>query len=197
MKIIILLLVALSQSVFAQESTQLPDSQAQRKASLIRYEKSELKFGGSVPFTWNASFELVLAKSGLRTGVLAQGPHDRYMPMIIDAKPSVTTYGALLGWGYTKWQSIIKGSGAYVYGGTGSTQDKKVTSNYNYGYVIQLVGTLTSGATHGSFYDMGVFVQYKHMFQVLTMEEGILSKHREWTERQNLTSVNFGVAVHF
>ena len=188
MKIIILLLISLSQSVFAQESQQM-----QSQNGLIRHEKSQLKFGGSVPFTWNASLEFVLAKSGLRAGVLAQGPHDPYMPMVVDAKPSVTTYGVLTGWGYSKWLSTWKGTGAYIYCGKGATQDKKVASNYNYGYVIQLVTTLTPG----SLYAMGFFVQYKQMYQVLSMEEGILSKHVEWNERQNLTSVNFGVAVHF
>lgn len=186
------MLVAISQSVLAQQ-TQQPQTQT----GLLRHEKSEFKFGGSVPFTWNASLEFVFAKSGLRAGVLAQGPHDRYMPSIIDAKPSVTTYGALFGWGYAKWLSPLKGTGAYIYGGSGSTPDAKIVSNYNYGYVLQLVGTLTPGAKSGNFYDMGVFVQYKQMYQVLAMEEGILSKHREWTERQNLSSVNFGVVFQF
>jgi hypothetical protein len=191
----ILVLLSLSLGLFAQQNLQQNpqhDSlqKPPRKPGYLRHEKAEFKIGGSVPFTWNASLEFVIEKSGIRAGILAQGPHDRYRPMVVDAKPSITTYGALLGWGYSKWLSPFKGTGAYCYLGSGTTKSTNVKFHYNYGYVLQLVGTLTPG----SLYSMGVFVQYKEMFRVINKEERGLT----WqTEQERLSSVNFGVVFQF
>jgi hypothetical protein len=156
----------------------------------LRTEKFIAKVGGGDPFTWNASIECVLDKSGFRGGILAQGPHDPYNPEVVNRKPSITTYGVFLGWGYAKWLSKWKGSGAYGYLGSGTTKEYEVKFHYNYGYVANLERTILQQKR----FALAAFLQYKKMFRVINKEDPGVT----WeTHEASLDFINIGLSGKF
>lgn len=67
-------------------------------------ENYNLSVGGKLPNDWHASF-LAIAEEGICAGVLAQGEYRGYVPDYSDQNaPSITFFGAQIGWTMNKWR---------------------------------------------------------------------------------------------
>lgn len=177
---IILIILAVDLSSFAGTICTGDDDMSPPKLRKPRTTEGLIIEGGaSFPSLWGV-YLLVPVESGGSVGIASQGTYKGYAPS--DAAPSnVTTFDFILAYGYPRWSSILKGSGAGAFIGCGTTD----RSYANMPWHLGLYGNLAVTFIRSGVLSFGMFLRPQVSFLITSHDKhGAMGQAANDTEYQ-------------